>query len=373
MIQMDSILLWKVLAYFNNDNHYCLTQPELATRMTKLRTFAAALSSLLLMSVPSGVAVAAVTDLGTLGGSYSFARDINASGQVTGESTNLKGETRAFIWKGAELIDLGTWKTHKFSMANGMNNHGQVVGYSRSSTNAGATKAILWEADGTVIVLPNLSGMSYAQGSEINDAGVVAGVSGTKAVIWKNKKVSALPSLGGDYSIALGINAKSWVVGNSQTAGGEVHAALWKDGKAVDLGTLGGRFSTANSINDQGQIVGSSETSDGEIHAFVWENGVMKDLGAGMIRNVNSEGVCAGESPLSESSDGVESSSQAVLWSSSGSVLRLDKLPHTQYSSAFGINDSGMIIGVSELAKSTEDESSGSMKAGHFHATLWAP
>ncbi|RYZ59533.1 MAG: hypothetical protein EOP07_03650, partial [Proteobacteria bacterium] len=277
----------------------------------------------------------------------------------------------------AELIDLGTWKTHKFSMANGMNNLGQVVGYSRTSTNAGATKAILWEADGSVVVLPNLSGMGYAQGSEINDSGVVAGVSGTKAVIWKKKKVSALPSLGGDYSIALGINASSWVVGNSQNKAGEVHAALWKDGKAIDLGTLGGRFSTANSINDKGQIVGSSETADGEIHAFVWENGSMKDLGAGMIRNLNSEGLFAGESPLTPTlagrGRGRDYSSQAVLWAEGEDVLRLEMLPQTKYSSAFAVNDSGTVIGVTELFKTDEAESSASAAAGNFHATVWVP
>ncbi|RYZ49775.1 MAG: hypothetical protein EOP07_23980, partial [Proteobacteria bacterium] len=106
--------------------------------MMKSKSVSTALA-LLLTATLSDLSLAAVKDLGTLGGSYSFARDINQSGQVTGESTTAKGETHAFIWKGAELIDLGTWKTHKFSMANGMNNLGQVVGYSRTSTNAGAT------------------------------------------------------------------------------------------------------------------------------------------------------------------------------------------------------------------------------------------
>jgi probable HAF family extracellular repeat protein len=39
-----------------------------------------------------------VTDLGTLGGTTSYGRGINASGQVTGEATTTDGATHAFLW-----------------------------------------------------------------------------------------------------------------------------------------------------------------------------------------------------------------------------------------------------------------------------------
>ncbi len=309
---------------------------------------------------------AEVLDIGTLGGTYSFARDINQKSQVAGEAKTAKGLTHAFLWENGAMKDLGTLAGQAFSMANGLNNLGEVVGYGRSSATTGQTKALLWDANGKIQALPNLSGQSYAQASDLNDKGEIAGVSGTKAVVWKNKKAKALPSLGGDYSIALGINNSSWIIGNSLTKTGEVHATLWQDGKAVDLGTLGGRFSTANAINDRNQIVGSSEGKDGEVHAFLWENGEMKDLGPGMIRNISAHSLLAGESP----EDALNEASSALIWSASYASSRLEELPGASYSSAFGINDEGISVGVTELKLSDEAQAGA---AGEFHATVWLP
>jgi len=49
-----------------------------------------------------------ITDLGTLGGSFSEAHDVNERGQVVGESTTASGEFHAFLWEKGTMIDLGT-------------------------------------------------------------------------------------------------------------------------------------------------------------------------------------------------------------------------------------------------------------------------
>jgi probable HAF family extracellular repeat protein len=75
-----------------------------------------ALSKLLLVATTVGILWASesmsaefpITDLGTLGGTYSSANAINNVGQVTGTSTNAHGEYRAFLWRKGTMIDLGT-------------------------------------------------------------------------------------------------------------------------------------------------------------------------------------------------------------------------------------------------------------------------
>ena len=47
-------------------------------------------------------------DLGTLGGSFRFAQDINDRGQVAGYNSNASGEFHAFLWEKGKMIDLGT-------------------------------------------------------------------------------------------------------------------------------------------------------------------------------------------------------------------------------------------------------------------------
>ena len=63
-----------------------------------------------------------VIDLGTLGGGYSRAGDINASGQVVGESNS-----HAFLWQSGIMTDLGTLGGSD-STANGINNINLALG-----------------------------------------------------------------------------------------------------------------------------------------------------------------------------------------------------------------------------------------------------
>lgn len=305
----------------------------------------------------ASAAEAAVRSLGTLGGNYSFARDINSEGLVVGESKTSSGETHAFLFEGNELIDLGTLPGQTFSMANGVNNLGQATGYGRDSVNSGMASAIVWNRDESRIILPNLPREQYSQGSDLNDHGDVAGVSGTRAVLWTNHQAKELKGLEGDYSIALGINNHRSVVGNSLNKAGDVRATLWKVGenRPVDLGTLGGRFSTANAINDENQIVGSSETAEGAVHAFIWEDGDMIDLGPGMIRRISEKGRrILGESPHADSSFAYQFAD--------GESHFQERLPETLYSSIFAGNESGSAVGVSELKNKNSSV---------FHATIW--
>lgn len=151
-----------------------------------------------------------VTNLGTLGGDWSYAFSINEAGQVIGFSSTSNGTERAFRWDNGTIIALGT------------------------------------------------------------------------NPVWNNGMMADLSTLGGNKSIANGINKAGQVVGyfytSTNSVSGFYHAFLADNGIMTDLGTLGGNYSKAYGINDGGMVFGESLTSSGACHAFLWNNGTMSDL-----------------------------------------------------------------------------------------------
>lgn len=108
----------------------------------------------------------------------------------------------------------------------------------------------------------------------------------THAFVWRDGTLTNLPSLGGDSTYALGMNARGDVVGVATKAGetSPGHAVLWPhDGtKPVELGDFGSGWSTAKHVNAAGDVAGISSTPDNAYHAFLWKAGNMQriDLGA---------------------------------------------------------------------------------------------
>ena len=187
-------------------------------------------------------------------------------------------------------------------------------------------------------------GGSYSAAYGINDSGQVVGWSETAAgaqhaFVWDEKVGMAdLGTLGGSASCAYAINNAGHVVGSARTANGELHAFLWRDGEMTDLGILpGGTCTEAYAINDAGQIVGMARTS-ATIYswqrAFLWENGIMTSLG-----------VLAGASNSSAADINVRgqvvgtSGDRAFLWDSTGGMTQLTDLQ----SQGSAINDAGLV------------------------------
>src|SRR5207302_1650083 len=112
-------------------------------------------------------------DLGTLGGTYSHAEAVNASGGVVGYSfTRGKRGVHAFSWTPAGgLIDLGTLGGTS-SVAVAVNASGEVVGH--STTSGEAAHAFLWTQAGGLIDLGTLGG-TYSIAVAVSASGQVVG------------------------------------------------------------------------------------------------------------------------------------------------------------------------------------------------------
>lgn len=277
-----------------------------------------------------------VTDLGTLGGTFSDTGGVNNHGEVVGGATvNDDAAIHAFLWNGGVMTDLGTLGGPN-SFANAVSNRTNAVGLSDISNSAGnpslcfeefvltshQCRAFLWE-DGVMKDLGTLGGSSSAiLGAGVNSRGQAVGAAETAmpdpnnppfqiyhAFLWKDGEMKDLGTLGGPNSMASGISDSGRVVGQAETATllpscgcFAAHAFLWSDDAMSDLGTLGGNFSNALAINGRHQIVGgSSLTGDASTHAFIWEHGyMMTDLGTlpgdvfSIATDISSEGQVVG-------------------------------------------------------------------------------
>ncbi|HMJ57511.1 MAG TPA: hypothetical protein VK467_00110, partial [Gemmatimonadales bacterium] len=232
-------------------------------------------------------------DIGTLGGTFSRPTAINDAGQVVGNSTLPSGSTcpnpavidpgcRAFLWDGSTMQNLGTLGGD-FSEAWAINASGEVAGF--SLTAGGETHAFVW--DGTMHDLGTLGG-TFSIARAINATGNVVGVSETTSgeshAFFSDGTMHDLGTLGGPFSTGVAINPRGDVVGLSSlddTPGGPAHAFLWDGTTMHDLGTLGGEQSGSLAINPKGDVVGFANTQPGPIgdqHPSLWD-GTIHDLG----------------------------------------------------------------------------------------------
>jgi probable HAF family extracellular repeat protein len=165
-----------------------------------------------------------------------------------------------------------------------------------------------------------------------------------------------LGTLGGTFTLAIGINNSGQVTGLATTAGdAAVHTFLWQNGKMTDVGSLGGDFSEAALINDLGQAAGDSFTSGGEHHLATWslQNGSVKITDRGILpgatdmygQGINDSGQLVGEA------DFADGTAHTILADKTG-IHDLHNLVSLGGASdaAFAISGSGQIIGESDTA-----------------------
>jgi probable HAF family extracellular repeat protein len=262
-------------------------------------------------------------DLGTLGGTDAMALLVNEHGQVVGESyTNSDPSpycakffgfaltTGAFLWENGAMKNLGSFGG-TCTFASDLNNSGQIVGISTLPGDQ-LQNAFLWD-DGALTALPNTFGGHNASAIALSSDGDVVGwgdLQGDKFVhasLWKNGVQTDLGTVGKDScSIASSINSKDQVVGVSVPTcdfSMPTRAFLFENGGIVDLNALipaGSKLSLSSpeTINDRGEIAGIGLTADGNEHAFLLiPNGDCDDECEDRIASQNNAAVAVQASP----------------------------------------------------------------------------
>jgi len=303
-----------------------------------------------------------LTDIGSLdAGPNSETNWISPNGIVAGDSQNglldpltgyLAWEIRAVVWKHGKIVDVGTLGGGSNSLARAVNSSGTVVGLSTTSTFNPSSMIATF-------------GLPYPFQS--------------RAYRWKNGVIHDLGTLGGSDAMALGINERGQIFGNSYiddrpspgcSFGGftafTTGAFLWQNNGMVNLGSLGGTCTSASAMNNAGQIAGYSFLpGDGVFHPFLWDRGKLRDLETlggnfGAAENLNELGDAVGWETLPGDDDIIH----ATLWSH-GQIIDLGSLGSDECSLPFGINSRRQVVGFSGSCDFNDDPSK--------RAFLWEP
>ena len=291
--------------------------------MTCRNVLGIAISVMLVTGHASAQVQYSVTHLGSLGGYgtatdgsgqaiNSFARGINAAGQIVGYADTSGGSQHAFIYSNSTMTDLGTLGSGVNSYAQGINASGQIVGY--ADTSSGSQHAFIYN-HGALTDLGTFPGSTQSYAFAINAAGQIVGQASTNGVyepfLYSNGAMINLGNLpGGTGGSAYGINDSGQIVG--VTYGGPIaipgailtraslqavatpdssgiaadHAFMYSQGTMTDLGILPGAGTYAETwafaINAGGQIVGQATPPGSAVlyAAFLYGNGAMANLGS---------------------------------------------------------------------------------------------
>jgi probable HAF family extracellular repeat protein len=265
-----------------------------------------------------------VTDLGTLGGAWSKAEAVNNAGQVTGTSADANRRARAFVYAGGAMKNLGTLEGHTASFAHGINDAGDVAGYSAPPDAHGERAFVYRAATGQLQMLPRRDGVvdtthqadhaayDIGGGGHVVGASMVDDVARQRHHSFAHHEGAMTDASLGFESYLMGVNKHGDAAGYFRNGSGSYQAMVFSGNILIDnIAPLpGGSNSYAWDINDAGLTVGASEYSRdlAHTHAVAYPGGVATDLGTlGGIRSdaraVNNAGYVVGVSANANGKD----------------------------------------------------------------------
>ena len=220
---------------------------------------------------------------------------LNNNGDVVGWSyyypTDGSQYALLFTQSNGRLLSLGAlpggggWTSHAYAI----NDAGVVVGGSAANPGNGPFQPFVWQ-NGVMTALfadlpaceINTHGACSGSANDINSAGQIVGrryVEVSSAGGWTIHDGAFLYSGGATIDLdgvdAAAINDRGTVAGTSRTG----HAAVFAGSVTYDLGTLGGTTSSARDISGNGNVVVGVSKVGNDSHAFIYTDGQMRDLG----------------------------------------------------------------------------------------------
>jgi len=197
-----------------------------------------------------------------------------------------------------------------------------------------------------------IAGNSVSTGYALSSTGQAAGTSSTPtaaiAALFSNGKVTNISTLGGNVSVATGINGSGEIVGWNDFYSNpnfDPQAFLYSNGsmKSIDAPSVFQSGTEASAINDSGEVVGTGYFTSGNFHAFLYTGGKMKDLGPpGAYQSsavaINNSGQIIGGYYTSSANSG-----EFVI--TNGKIATLPVPSGASGVAAYGISDGGEIVG----------------------------
>jgi len=217
-------------------------------------------------------------DLGTLGGAWSVGYGVLGGGQTVGQSENGSGAFHAFYHDTVTMQDLSFLGAN--SAAYGVNNAIHIVG---QHSVLGQTVGFISTTTALISDLGFMESMDVA--TAVNSVSHVAGYGMTSGVNHAWFYDTSLHDLGalipGGFSNARGISNNDYVTGMAESTTG--YTGFFWDGFTMSaLNPLSGdNYSDSNSVNNFGTCVGYSYGSSQR--GMVWEGGVGYDLNSLLI------------------------------------------------------------------------------------------
>jgi uncharacterized membrane protein len=307
-----------------------------------------------------------IVDMGLLPGDSASQGNRISSGSNIATGRSLGTGAHAFSWTqsgGFVALPNLTSPARNYSVGNGVNNYGVIVGTGATTPYGSSPLPLIWQG-GAVSQLPLPAGQTMGRANDINNLGVAVGsVNGGSYEVGSlysggvGSMITQLTSTGCFVRTAFGINDDGLVVGfgidPNNPARNVGYVLDTTTSTAFEVGALSGfNGAICFDVSETGYIVGASMLNQNSGLPFIWSASggiapipLATGTSQGSARGVNSAGWVVG----------TDASAYAIpfLYDGTATYRLADLLPGgtgwdlstNTSSSAMGISDSGVIVG----------------------------